>query len=206
MIRNLLTSFAVVGLAASSLIPTAARADESNKETTLTFSAAVEVPGRILPAGQYVFKLADSDSDRDIVQIFNADQTRLITNILGIPDYRLEPTGTTDITFEERSAGAPEAIHSWFYPGDNSGVEFTYKLQPVGRAANAQPTSESKAASQPVASLATQEAQQRLIEDETPWVVVQSEKIDVTAQQQAVAPEESLPEQLPADSGESSGH
>jgi hypothetical protein len=127
MKRKLLTRLAVVGLAASSLFPVAARADEWNKETTLTFSAPVEVPGRVLPAGKYVFKLADSDSDRNIVQIFNADQTRLITTILGIPDYRLEPTGKTDVTFEERSAGAPEAIHSWFYPGDNAGVDFIYK-------------------------------------------------------------------------------
>jgi hypothetical protein len=27
---------------------------------------------------------------------------------------------------EERHAGAPEAIHSWFYPGDNTGWEFVY--------------------------------------------------------------------------------
>jgi hypothetical protein len=127
MKRNLLTRLAVAALAASSLLPVAARADEWNKETILTFSAPVEVPGRVLPAGKYVFKLADSDSDRNIVQIFNADQTRLITTILGIPDYRMEPTGKTHVTFEERSAGAPEAIHSWFYPGDNAGVDFIYK-------------------------------------------------------------------------------
>jgi hypothetical protein len=127
MKRNLLTRFAVIGLAVSSLLPAVARADEWNKETTLTFSAPVEVPGRVLPAGKYVFKLADSDSDRNIVQIFNADQTRLITTILGIPDYQLEPASKTDVTFQERSAGAPEAIHSWFYPGDNAGVDFLYK-------------------------------------------------------------------------------
>ncbi len=30
------------------------------------------------------------------------------------------------ITFEERPAGTPEAIKSWFYPGDNMGNEFVY--------------------------------------------------------------------------------
>ena len=32
-------------------------ADESNKKTVMTFSAPVEIPGKALPAGTYVFKL-----------------------------------------------------------------------------------------------------------------------------------------------------
>ena len=50
-----------------------ARADESNKKTIVTFSQAMEVPGKILPAGTYTFQLLDSPADRHIVQIFNAD-------------------------------------------------------------------------------------------------------------------------------------
>jgi hypothetical protein len=207
MTRNLLTSFAAIGLAASSLVPVAARADEWNKETILQFSAPVEVPGRVLPAGKYVFKLADSNSNRDIVQIFNGNQSRLITTILGIPDYRLEPTAKTDITFEERSAGAPEAIHTWFYPGDNSGVEFVYKSQPVRMAANTQAasSSESTAASQSVAPPVTQGPEQQQSENETPQVIAQTPRVDVAAQRPEVTPEESLPEQLPRTAGDLPG-
>ena len=115
-----------VGLAGSCLLPSTARADEFNKETIVTFNAPVEVPGHVLPAGKYVFKLADTNSNRDIVEIFNANQTHLIAFIMGVPDYRLQPTDRTKISFEERSAGSPEAIHSWFYPGDDSGVEFIH--------------------------------------------------------------------------------
>ena len=64
------------------------KADEFNKKTILTFSEPFEVPGvdaQILPAGTYVFKLVDSLSDRDIVQIFSADGTHLYTTILAIP-------------------------------------------------------------------------------------------------------------------------
>ena len=42
---------------------------------------------------------------------------------------RLEPTGKTVITFEERAKGAPEAIKAWFYPGDDVGVRFVYPKQ-----------------------------------------------------------------------------
>jgi len=65
-------------IAGSSLVPVA-KADEWNKETIVTFSEPVQVPGKVLQAGTYVFKLADSDSDRDIVQVFTKDQKQLLT-------------------------------------------------------------------------------------------------------------------------------
>jgi len=105
------------------------QADEWNKKTTVTFSQPVEVPGvgaQILPAGTYVFKLVDSDSNRNIVRIFNADETHVYTTILAIPNYRLKATDKTVMTFRERSAGSPEAIRAWFYPGANWGQEFVY--------------------------------------------------------------------------------
>lgn len=126
-------------------LSTAAMADEWNKATKLTFNEPVEVPGRVLTAGTYWFTLADNDSDRNIVEIWNADRTHLITTILAIPDYRLQPTGKTVVHFEERPSDAPEAIHSWFYPGDNYGEEFVY---PKSRA-----TELAKQTSRPVLSM-----------------------------------------------------
>jgi len=106
-----------------------ATADDWNKKTKVTFSAPVEVPGvgaQILPAGTYVFKLMDSLSNRNIVQIFSADETHVFTTILAIPNYRLKATDKTVMTFRERAAGQPEAIRAWFYPGRNWGQEFVY--------------------------------------------------------------------------------
>ena len=108
-------------------------ADDWDKATKLTFSESVEVPGVVLTVGTYWFTLADNDSDRNIVQIWNEDRTRLVTTILAIPDYRLKPTDKTVIHFEERPSDQPEAIHSWFYPGANCGEEFVYP-KPQSRA------------------------------------------------------------------------
>lgn len=108
-----------------SLAPVA-NADEWDKKTEVTFKEPVEVPGRVLAPGRYVFKLLDSESDRHIVQIFSADEAQLYATILAIPDYRMQPKGKTVLTFEERASGAPEAIHTWFYPGDEYGQEFVY--------------------------------------------------------------------------------
>src|ERR1700674_1957398 len=107
------------------MVPHAA-ADESDQKTIFTFSGPVEIPGQVLSAGTYVFKLADSSSDRNIVQVFNKDETNLYGTFLAIPDYRIKPAGKTIITFEERPAGSPEAVKAWFYPGENYGRDFVY--------------------------------------------------------------------------------
>ena len=90
-------------------------------------SPAVHLKGwGVLPAGTYVFKLVDSQSDRHIVQIFSADEKTVYATILAIPNYRLKVTGKTVITFRERPAGEPQALRAWFYPGKNWGEEFVY--------------------------------------------------------------------------------
>jgi LPXTG-motif cell wall-anchored protein len=108
-------------------LPCRVNADASDKKTIVTFSQPVEIPGvQVLPAGKYVFKLLDSSSNRNIVQIFNKDQTHVYATILAIPNFRLRATDKTVISFGERAAGTPEAIRAWFYPGANWGREFVY--------------------------------------------------------------------------------
>ena len=116
---------ACVGMTAIAFAP-AARADEWNKRTIMTINEPIQVPNRVLPPGKYVVKLLDSPSDRHIVQIFNADETHLITTVLAMPNYRLEPTGKTTFTFWETPPGQAPALRAWFYPGDNYGQEFAY--------------------------------------------------------------------------------
>src|SRR5580692_11919271 len=117
-----------VALMGAALAP-GVRADDWNRKTVVTFSGPVEVPGvgqHNLPAGTYVFKILDSTSDRHIVQIFNQDETQVLTTIIAIPNYRLKTTDKTTITFRERPAGQPEALRAWFYPGRAWGEEFVY--------------------------------------------------------------------------------
>jgi hypothetical protein len=114
-----------VGLGAFALLP-GAKADEWNQKTVLTFSGPVEMPGQTLPAGTYVFKLADSQSNRHIVQVFNKDQNHLFGTFLAIPSHRLRPSEKTIIRFDERAAGSPQAIKAWFYPHRTYGHEFVY--------------------------------------------------------------------------------
>ncbi|HTA72239.1 MAG TPA: hypothetical protein VK776_28355 [Bryobacteraceae bacterium] len=123
----------VCGLAlACALLAPNVKADDWNRKTEITFSAPVEIPGvhlvgwGVLPAGTYVFKILDSQSDRHIVQIFSKDELTVYATVLAIPNYRLKATDKTVMTFRERPAGEPEALRAWFYPGKNWGEEFVY--------------------------------------------------------------------------------
>jgi len=123
--NRLLTFAACVGLTAIAFAP-AARADEWNKRTVMTINQPIQVPNRVLPPGKYVVRLLDSPSDRHIVQIYDENEQHLITTVLAMPNYRLEPSGKTVFTFWETPPGQPPALRAWFYPGDNYGQEFAY--------------------------------------------------------------------------------
>jgi LPXTG-motif cell wall-anchored protein len=103
-----------------------ARGDVFNKKTYISFSQPVRVPGKTLAAGSYVFKLADNQANRHIVQVLNSRENKVYATILAIPDYRARPASKTIITFGEAATGNPTPIKAWFYPGDNSGSRFVY--------------------------------------------------------------------------------
>jgi hypothetical protein len=115
MSKVLTKLFLLAGFAAVTILPNA-HADEWNQKTVLTFATPIEMPGQTLPAGTYVFKWANSNSSRHIVQVFNKEENRLFGTFLAIPSHRRHASEKTIIRFEERAAGSPQAIKAWFYP------------------------------------------------------------------------------------------
>ena len=103
-----------------------ANADESDEATTLSFSAPVEIPGEVLPAGTYLFKVADNGSDPNVVEIFNSEGTKLYRVVQTVPTERPKPTDDTAMTLAEQRSGKPDILLKWFYPGRVTGNEFLY--------------------------------------------------------------------------------
>jgi hypothetical protein len=173
--------------------PSAMRADDWNQATKLTFSGPVEVPGQVLAAGTYWFTLANSDTYRHIVQIWNADRTHLVTTIVAIPDYRTQRKGETVVHFEERPSGQPEAIHSWFYPGSDYGEEFVY---PKSRAMQL-----ATQTSRPVLSMANEQASNsaQITQAAVKAMTPSGEEVEIAdvVAAQPVMPQEAAPDSLP---------
>src|SRR5689334_1689358 len=100
-------------LAAATVTPSL-KADQWDKRTILTVNEPIQLPSCCTPEhtvtllpGEYVLKLVDSLADRHIVRVFDKDEQHVITTILAIPNYRLQPTGKSVFGFWETPPGQP---------------------------------------------------------------------------------------------------
>lgn len=126
-------------VAAAAMLPLTARAQgPANQDTYFTFSAPVELPGVTLPAGRYLFKLVDSQSNRHVVRVTSDDRKQLFATLMAIPSYTVgRPTDQPEIRFMESPENAPHAVKLWIYPGRTVGHEFIYPRAQAQRLAKA---------------------------------------------------------------------
>jgi hypothetical protein len=116
---------AAVIIAAAVVLPRTAAADERNKRTVVTFDRDIEIPGKVLHAGTYTFRLADSPSSRHIVLVLDRNG-RTVATCLTVPVQRAAAAAGTDMIFERRPGSGLVAISKWFYPWHLDGEEFLY--------------------------------------------------------------------------------
>jgi hypothetical protein len=126
-----------VAAAAVLLAAGPALAQNWERNTKVTFSAPVSLPGVTLPAGTYTFKLADLLSTRHVVHVANADDTQVLATFIAIPAERPQPADETVITFRETPSNLPPAVRFWYYPGETIGREFAYPREQALLIANA---------------------------------------------------------------------
>ena len=110
----------MIAVAASS------RAANFGRSFTMQANEPLMVGNTLLPDGRYIWTLADSSSNRHIVEITNQATRHVQATILAIPKYREVVTPKNELQFWETPAGRPRAIRAWFSPGDNFGQEFPY--------------------------------------------------------------------------------
>jgi hypothetical protein len=104
------------------------KADNWDKKTVVTFNQDVEIPGQVLPAGTYVFKLLRSNSDRSVVQVWSRGESQLLATLITTGDSYPNPSGepyfVLDMTGTDE--GYPPAVVSWFFAGSDDGRDFVY--------------------------------------------------------------------------------
>lgn len=102
----------------------------AGNEATVTFDHPVEVPGKVLPAGTYVFKTLDSD---ELVQVYSADQKHLFATVSVIPADRpvLDTGNDSFIQLNKTRADAPQEIEGFFVAGRTTGFQFVYPVAQI---------------------------------------------------------------------------
>jgi hypothetical protein len=121
-----------------------ANADDWDKKTVVTFDQDVEIPGQVLPAGTYVFKLLRSNSDRSVAQVWSAGESQLLATLITVGDSYPNPSGDPYFVLDmsETAEGFPPAITGWFFAGSNEGRDFIYSGYSESRIVDNQTISE----------------------------------------------------------------
>jgi len=125
------TAVAAILVIAAAATHASAQGTTFDKRTIFTFSGAVQVPGATLPAGKYVFRVANPSSP-SVLTVLDASER----HVLGQFFFVSSPNRTTAeqnrangkpvLVFYETTAGVPPAIRIFYYPTDIAGRELIY--------------------------------------------------------------------------------
>ncbi|MCC7417880.1 MAG: hypothetical protein IT176_12145 [Acidobacteria bacterium] len=110
---------------------------EWTKKTYLTFSGPVQIPGKTLAPGTYLFRVADLIGSRHVVQILDKDGTHMFATVMTLSQTVENVPPQNVVMFSERPAGAAPAVKTWYYPGERIGNEFVYPHQQAVQIAKA---------------------------------------------------------------------
>jgi hypothetical protein len=124
-----------VGLLTSFIAAPAFAQATYDKRTYFTFSGPVTLPGVSLPAGKYLFRIANPETDRKVVQVMSEDEKKAYAMFFTVPSERAQASSDPEVSFIETAAGMPEAVRTWWYPGERTGYEFVYPKEQARRIA-----------------------------------------------------------------------
>lgn len=100
---------------------------DSRRTTYFTFSRSVQMPGVVLPAGKYLFEVANHDGTGDIVRVMSPDRKKVHLMKFTRSIYRPK-TGNLKATISlgESPAGTPPPVTAWYPESEVRGREFIY--------------------------------------------------------------------------------
>jgi len=93
---------------------------------TLTFSHDVALPGVVLPAGTYVFDIANPDTSADVVRVRRNGRVHYMGFTLTMQRPANMPADRP-VSLGEPGSDTPAPIKAWFPLGSSRGHQFMYR-------------------------------------------------------------------------------
>ena len=140
MVKRLTSASVLVVLVCA--LASGANAFTSDKRTYFTFNQPVALPGMTLPAGTYMFRIANPDTSRNVIEVANKQGTESFALLNTVQATRPDAPKDSEIRFLETAAGAPPAVGTYWYMGERTGYEFMYskaELEALNRSAQPAP-------------------------------------------------------------------
>jgi hypothetical protein len=131
MFNRISASLAIIGVALLVSAPASLTAKTiTGNEVKMTFDHPVEVPGKVLPAGTYVFTTADNE----LVHVFSANDKEIFATFYAIPEYRSAVHNNDSfVRLSKTPAGEPQEIEGLFVAGRTTGHQFLYPASKENR-------------------------------------------------------------------------
>ena len=133
-----LTSWSTVGMCAMLLglgfAPQASAQITLGEQAFFTLTEPMDVGGTILQAGDYQIKTVPAQSNRNVLQVWSGDQTKLITTLLTVPHHegnQVEQIPESRYLYYPASDGHIRALRTWFDGNtpDSGGHDIVYPKQ-----------------------------------------------------------------------------
>jgi len=125
-----ITTVAVAACVAATLAGFSTQANAKSfkeKESTLTATERVEVPGAVLEPGTYVIKVIELQSNRNVVQVTDVDGAKIYTTCIATPhEGATPPPNTTFVFYPNVTASGAKVLRTWFAPNDRFGQDLVY--------------------------------------------------------------------------------
>ena len=127
MFRRTISAACVLTAAGILAATLTATASPFNRATYFSFRTPVTLPGTVLPAGDYVFEIANPNGGGDVVMVRNKVRSKLYLlamtrSVTQEHSHNLDAT----IVLGEANRSEPRRITAWYADGDTTGREFLY--------------------------------------------------------------------------------
>jgi len=99
----------------------------ARRTTYFTFNRSVQMPGVVLPAGTYIFEVANDTGTGDVVRVLSRDRSRL--HLMKFTRFIYRPATSNlkaTVSLGESPAGNPPPVKTWFPENETRGREFIY--------------------------------------------------------------------------------
>lgn len=125
-LNALIITIACGAFLSGSIFSPTLRAGSAIQQTLFTFRSPVAVPGKVLPAGTYLFRRAQSGSEMNVVEIKNPAETKSYGVFLVKPEFHVRVPKKSTLIFKPGAPGSPEAIKAWYFQGSKYFNDFLY--------------------------------------------------------------------------------
>ena len=116
----------ILCIAGIGMSATASRAENSTKKAVLTISTLTQLPGTAVAAGSYVFKQSGEQAGWNIVQVYNQDESSLVTTLLAYPNPTLSSNGQPVLIYPQSTDGRTQVMEAFFFDNDPVAQQLAY--------------------------------------------------------------------------------